>query len=156
MSTSTKGSGAPSVVLGHKVVTNGEEIVSEFLGVVGGGRDFLTRNQVQCCLMFSERTFNEIDSESSQSVTVGDHNTRDMSLFDELQKGDKSPALEVEAGSDITDDFVVRRVLLFEEVLLGRDASVQDGESTTSLSSGVGCIGDSKVETQILFVISSS
>jgi hypothetical protein len=47
--------------------------------------------------MFSKGTFNEIDSETSESVPEGDHNFLDMSAFDELQKGKQAFAFEVEA-----------------------------------------------------------
>lgn len=41
--------------------------------------------------------FNELCTETSESVPVGDHNVEDAVTFDELQKGEETFALEVEA-----------------------------------------------------------
>jgi hypothetical protein len=58
-------------VFGHKVVTNGEEIVSEFLGVAWWDR---VTNHVEFNIAFSEGAFKKIDSESREAVFVSDHN----------------------------------------------------------------------------------
>lgn len=57
---------------------------------------FSVRNHVECGAVLSDRAFNEVASETSESVFVGDHNLRDASCFDELQKGEDASPLEVE------------------------------------------------------------
>ena len=99
---------------------------------------------MECCAVFSERTFNEIDPESRESVAVGDHNFRDASSFDGVQNGEETPPLEVEARGDVDDDLVVvragepERFDLAQEVagvalLTGRDASVENDEPDASV-----------------------
>lgn len=56
----------------------------------------MLRNQVEGGTVFSEGTFKELDTETSESVFVGDHNSRDISCFDGVQKGEKTFAFEVE------------------------------------------------------------
>ena len=48
--------------------------------------------------MFSDATFNEIDSEPCEFVPiVGDRDLLEISLFNKVQKGEKPFAFEVEA-----------------------------------------------------------
>jgi hypothetical protein len=47
--------------------------------------------------MLSDRAFNEVGSETSESVFVGDHNLQDAACFDEVQKGEEASPLEVES-----------------------------------------------------------
>jgi len=47
--------------------------------------------------MFFDCTFNEVGTESCKSIFVRDDNLRDASCFDEVQKGEKTFPLEVEA-----------------------------------------------------------
>lgn len=66
--------------------------------------------------MAPDGAFNELDSETSETVAVGDHNIEDALAFDEFQKGEEAPTLKVETGGHISDDFVVDGPLLLEEV----------------------------------------
>lgn len=112
-----------------------------------------------------ERTFNELDSETSESVFVGHHNFLDAIAFDEVQKCRKAFALEVEAGSDVGDDFVVLRALFFEQLdlslevarvllLLRGDAGVDDDDASDFVARWV--VFDSEEGAQVLLVVSMS
>ena len=113
--------------------------------------------------MLDERTFNELDSETSESVFVGHHNFVDAIAFDEVQKCRKTFALEVEAGGDVGDDFVMFRTLFFEHVdlsleiarvllLRGGDTRVDD-DDTGDLFDG-SFVFDAEERAQVLFVVS--
>lgn len=54
----------------------------------------------------------EVEPESAQSVFVGNHNLADTVVEEEVQKGLKTFAAEVEAGPDVFDDSVVGVVVL--------------------------------------------
>ena len=85
-------------MLGHKEVTNCEEILSEFgVVVVGSGCVRITRNHVEGGAVSLDGAFKELDAKTSESIPVGDHNIDDAVAFDELQKGKQTFALEVEA-----------------------------------------------------------
>ncbi len=73
--------------------------------------------------MNSERTFKQLDSKASESVSVGHHNLRDISCFDFVQKGEEAFSLEVEPGSDVSDDLVMLRAVLFEVLDLPLEVS---------------------------------
>lgn len=73
--------------------------------------------------MFSEDTFKEVLTESSESVGVGDHNSADTVCFDEVQKGSKAFPLEVDSGGDVGDDSVVIGCRRFEGVDLSLEVS---------------------------------
>lgn len=113
--------------------------------------------------MASEGTFNELDSETSEAVAVGDHNVEDAIAFDELQKGEEAPTLEVETGCHISDDFVVEGPFLLEEVdlalqvacffLLWRgDPGVEDGETVLVVRFLLG--RDAEVGPEVAVVVS--
>ena len=57
--------------------------------------------------MLGKKPLDELECEAAQSVTVGNHHFCDSSLHDSVQKGEKSPALEVEPRTDIADDLVL-------------------------------------------------
>lgn len=115
--------------------------------------------------MAPDGAFNEIDTESSESIAIGDHNIDDAVAFDEFQKGEEAFSLEVEARGNIGDDFVMARPFLFEEVDLalevarfflfgGRDSGVEDGESVTVIRFFV--CGNTKTGAQVSIVVSMS
>lgn len=81
------------------------------------------RNHVECGAVASDGAFNELDTETSEAVPVGDHNMEDAVAFDELQKGEETFALEVESRSDVSDDFVMTGPFLLEKIDLALEVS---------------------------------
>jgi hypothetical protein len=56
----------------------------------------------------------EVEGNSTQSVAMEDHNFADTAGEDSFQKGEQAFALEVDARSDVLDDFDTRSVGLEE------------------------------------------
>ena len=59
------------------------------------------------CASLCEDPVDQLKSESAQAVSVLNDNRRDKSAVYLVQKGDKSLPFEIEAGSDVLDDFVL-------------------------------------------------
>jgi len=95
--------------------------------------------------VFFHRTFKQLDSESSESISIGDHNAFDSVALDEVQKGEKpASGSEGESGADVPEDAVVFRSAALQELdlasevarlllLLGRDSGVEDDLSLSAL-----------------------
>ncbi len=117
--------------------------------------------------MFSDRTFNEIDSDISKSFFVNNGNARDIISFDEVQKCEKARSFEVKSGSDIGDNLVVDRATLFDDVdltleitrvlfMLGRNTGVNDCDAFWCCICFTVDVFDFKLVFEVLGMISMS
>jgi len=118
LSFSSRLGGSLSVVLGGKDGVDGEKILCQFVkssGVrlLGNGRVVVvvcTENH-EFDLALLEDVFDEFDSETTESVSMGDHNFCEISLQSGVQNGLKPFAVPVDAASDVGDDLIVRVLL---------------------------------------------
>jgi hypothetical protein len=55
-----------------------------------------------------KQVLDEVEGESSETVTMGHHNLFDISAQDSFQKGREALRLPVDAGGDVFDDLMVR------------------------------------------------
>ena len=131
-----------AVVTGDEDGDDGEEIVAEFgVGVVNlvcliANHDFATTAL--------ENVLDEFEGDTTEPVTMGDHNLTDISFERSVQNSEKTGALPVDATRDARDDFVLR-VRFLEQLDLApevvplrgtRDPRVDDAGATT-LPSGL-------------------
>jgi hypothetical protein len=158
-SISSEGSSSPSVVLGHEEVTNGEEIVGKLLLMRVFDVCVGVLNHVECCAMFFERTFKELEAESCKSVTIGDHHFFYMTSLDLVQKGEKTLAFEVEPGANVLDDAVVLGTVGSETGEITRGLLVGRGNPSVEDDLALGNLGlfsdwlEAKTPANILVVI---
>jgi hypothetical protein len=102
-----------SVIRGDKVGGDGKEIVCEVMLVFVKVLTFTVNQEFNVILLKQE--FQKVECNSCKSVAVHDHNLADQAGHDVFQKGLQTMPFEVNAGSDVLDDFVAR-VRLFEFV----------------------------------------
>ena len=57
---------------------------------------------------FFKEEFQDFDSVSTEAIFVGNHNFRDHSFDNSVQKGLQALSFEVEPRADILDEFMVR------------------------------------------------
>lgn len=75
---------------------DGHEVLQEFL-LVGSFRIFVVNQELSLVLVTDE--FEEVESNSAQSVSVGYHNLSDVSTHDRLKKPFEAFPFEVDPGS---------------------------------------------------------
>jgi hypothetical protein len=84
-----------------------------------------------------EEPLHQFERESTESVSVGNHNFFEFSSAESFQKGEKTSALPIESRADVGNDFVVW-VLLTEVrdlplevflLLFGRDSGIAHSDS---------------------------
>ena len=122
----------------------------EVFGKLGFGRLMLVVENHELHLLSFEEPSDEIESESAESVSMGNGNRAYFSVKRSFQKGFKPFAFEVEAAADVFDDFGVGTPLAeegdlsFEVCLLagGGDAAVCDCNTMVVFS---GCGGSEVV-----------
>ena len=118
----------------------------EIFGELGLWRLVLVVENHELHLLPLEQPSDELESESAESVSVGNGNRAYFSVKRSFQKGFKPFALEVEAAADVFDDVGVWAPvaevgdLAFEVCLLagGGDATVCDCSTSVVLFSGFG------------------
>ena len=97
----------------HKDSGDGKQIVGEFPCVICVIlRTVLRTVNHEFCPSALKEGFHKVDGETTQSVSMHDHNFFDQASEDCVQKGNKALPFEVDATPDIGDDFVVRERLL--------------------------------------------
>jgi len=89
---------------------DGEEVVCEVALVRG---TFIATVNHDPSASFCEDEVQELESESSKSVAVQDHNLRDQTSECSLQKGTQAGPFEVDPRCDVLDEHVAR-VRFFE------------------------------------------
>lgn len=123
-----------SVVAGDEDVDDGQEILGELLFAAWWIIWLCLIEHHKFCVRFAEEPLDHLNAKPAEAVPVDDGNLADMPGEDALQKGLKSPAFEVEAGSNVLDDLVAWALLAevvdlaLEVVLLlrGGDTGVAD------------------------------
>lgn len=132
-----------AVVTGDEDGDDGEEIVAE-LGVGVVNLVCLIANHDFAATAL-EDVLDEFEGDTTEPVTMGDHNLADISFERSVQNSEKTGALPVDATRDVRDDFVLR-VRFLEQLDLApevvplrgtRDPRVDDAGAST----GGGCDG---------------
>ena len=104
----------------HKDGSNCEEVIGELSSIIRGTVS-RTVNHEFCPSAFKDG-LHEVDAETTQSVTVHDHNFFDQIAENGVQKGNKAFPFKVDATANVGDDFVIgegflKVFLLTSEVL---------------------------------------
>ena len=79
-----------------------------------------------------EHVLDELEGDAAEPIPVGNHNLLDSAADRAVQKGEQAPAVEVDAGRNVLNDFVLGIAGAEVEVcaLLGaRDAAVENASS---------------------------
>jgi hypothetical protein len=109
-----------SVVAGCKDGENFHDVFHELVSRVGLG--FF--HSVQYGSKLTEQPLEELESETGESVRMGDHNCFDISFEELFQNGKKSWALVVDSTSNVFDESILRVFMLEEGGLAGEIASL--------------------------------
>ncbi len=84
-----------------EVVEDGEEVLGEF---VGGASQFWIENHDLPAVFLNEES-EQVKAKAGKSVAVGNHRRELVSAQKSFQYGTQSFPLEVEAASDVLNDF---------------------------------------------------
>ena len=116
----------------HKDGGNCEEVIGELSSIIRGTVSRTVNHEF--CPSALKDGLHEVDAETTQSVTVHDHNFFDQVAEHGVQKGNKAFPFKVDAAANVGDDFVIgegflKVFLLTSEVLAlmrRRHADVDD------------------------------
>jgi hypothetical protein len=102
-----------SVIARDEYCDDGEGVVPEFrLGGLELSDSFLSSWRLVVNHEFAPGTLkhvlDEVESKSTEPISVGHHNLFDVAAQDSVQKGREAGALPVDARGDVLDDLVVR------------------------------------------------
>lgn len=106
--------GPGSVVSCCKNCNDRKEVLCEF---IDGFVIVLICKYLDGCATSVKEVLEEVEAEARESVSVGNHNFLYSSANDEVQKGEKSPAFEVDARANVLDKLMVWKFGLQESNL---------------------------------------
>ena len=120
-------------MFGDKVVADGEKIVCHLSFGKGCFVAVLFIVNHESGVVLGKNPFQQFDSESRQAVSVGNHNLFDASAVDEFQKGFKLTSFEIDTGSGVKEEFVLR-IVVSEKVQLSVEVCALMGGTNTGVT----------------------
>lgn len=139
-------------MLGNKDSSDGQQVFCKFGGCVSFVTVRLTVNHDGAAKLFADG-IDKLKCESTQSVSMGDHDLRDTSIADPFQKGDKPGALPVESASNVADKFVVRigssQLIALSSEISSLLVATNSGVADLCLLNGGGLLSESEESCDI-------
>ncbi len=125
---------------------DGEKVFSKFL--LWGAQRLIENHEFDA--MGLKDPVKQFESESTQSVSVGNHHFRDVSFEDLFQNPTEALAFEVDATADVRDDSVVRVLLGHEGTLTFEVILLTVGGDPTVTVFGSGIVGFREIGIDVI------